>query len=1107
MDKLKSLGDKLKCGATEFADKHDLKEKAEELKEKAEELKEKAGETVVTLKKGTTGDSMSTSAVIAAAGRVSVDAPRASSEGATETSTIEVELDGTTTGDGTTTTTTTVKIDYTAANDAANDAINAENDEAEKEKLKKEIEDLGGSIKSAKTDNSKDKSQMKKIVDPLVAKLVDTKAKFASMNGGIGVDGKPHGKKAAAAAKKKKAMMVPSDHHAKTNLLPATAESTAKKAAKKAEKAAKKAAYKAGLIDSVSGGSIMAGSTSSALDAASAVKSDNGGGGAGVGVGAGGGKAIPTNAASKAKGGATGVVVAPAVAAASKPSSSRGSGGPPPLTNLSKYKLKPLQLVVNPNVERMNERPVITLAVACLCDIDIDLIITSDHRIPQPMLGMERSSTGDSDSGDVVSAVVGDLASARYLLDGIVPESNNVLSTSTPQERGEQNAWIEYAQSLTQLNPDQALKGIAMTLEHALAQRTYLCGYQVTLADIVLFAALGFPCTYQDKSRVLDLLLDYPVATRWTSMMCSHPAFQKATQLAMGASGTTTDAEAQFSDDALDPLVSGMNLLEGAIPGQVVTRFPPEPSGYLHVGHAKACLLNDYYAKRYKGRLIIRFDDTNPSKEKEEYQQSIVEDLTTLGVKGDVLTYTSDYIDVIRKYAMTLITNGQAYMDDTPQEQMKEERAERIESKYRNNQTPDEAKALFDEMCTGSDDGSKWCLRAKIDMKSDNGTMRDPVLYRQNLTPHHRTGTTYKAYPTYDLACPIVDSLEGVTHALRTTEYNDRDEQYQYLLRTLKLRRVRIHAFCRMNFQYTVLSKRKLAWFVNEKLVTGWDDARFPTVRGVVRRGVSIPALKTYIYGQGASRRVVNMVWNNFWSENKKELDKSARRFMAIDAKSNATLTITNFVPAVAATKYGGGETYMSTSLHPKDPSMGKRPLRLSSKVLLESIDADDCVVGENIVLLRWGVFKITNKDMEAGTLEGELVPDGDFKACGKRKFSWIAISDLSEDIGTVGCDFHTNNCPAVVTEFDYLVTKEKLEEGDNFADYVNPTTIATTQVIGDVNLKTLKEGDVIQLERRGFYRVDQPYRGSHEKPIVLYMVPDGKTKSMSGMSGKLQHH
>ena len=259
---------------------------------------------------------------------------------------------------------------------------------------------------------------------------------------------------------------------------------------------------------------------------------------------------------------------------------------------------------------------------------------------------------------------------------------------------------------------------------------------------------------------------------------------------------------------------------------------------------------------------------------------------------------------------------------------------------------------------------------------------------------------------------------------------------------------------------------------------------RFPTVRGVIRRGVSVPALKKYIYGQGASRRVVNMVWNSFWAENKKELDKTARRFMAVDASANASLTITNFSEAENCDKY------ISTALHPKDASMGQRPLKISSNIILEQVDAEDCVVGETIVLLHWGVFKITKKSDDSKNLEGELVPDGDFKAT-KRKYSWMAAS---------------GGCPTVLTEFDHLVTKEKLEEGDKFEDYVNPNTIATTSAYGDACLKTLQKGDVIQLERRGFYRVDSPYLGS-DKPCVLYMIPDGKQKSMSGMSGKLAHH
>ena len=622
------------------------------------------------------------------------------------------------------------------------------------ETMKTEIEAVAVRITNAKKELS-DKDEVKKVTGPLIAKLLELKAKFAEENDGIGVDGKPIG------AKKEQKKPGPIANAV------ASVESAAKKAAKKAEKAAKKAAYKAGL----------------------------GGGGAPAG-------------------GAT-ATAAPPAGGKPKQAPVAASRGPPRLTNLSKFKVSPLQLVLNPNASSIRERPVIALAVACLADVDIDLSITADHRVPSPMMGMTGNSGG---------VIVGDLAMARYILEAVAAEGNT-LATSSANERAEQNAWIEYAQSLSQLDQEQAVKGIAMTLEHALAKRTYLCGSKISLADVSLFAALGFPCAIEDKIRVSEALKDFTVASRWTNMMAAHPALKKATQLAVGASGAT-DAEAQFTEEKLEPLVSGMNLLEGAIPGQVVTRFPPEPSGYLHVGHAKACLLNDYYARRYKGRLIIRFDDTNPSKEREEYQESILADLTTLGVKGGVLTYTSDYIGAIQQYALSMISKGQAYMDDTPQEQMKEERANRIESKYRKNQTPEEAKALFEEMCSGSDEGAKWCLRAKIDMSSDNGTMRDPVLYRQNLTPHHRTGTTFKAYPTYDMACPIVDSLEGVTHALRTTEYNDRDEQYQFLQKTLGLRRVRIHAFCRMNFQYTVLSKRKLTWFVEQKLVTGWDDAR-----------------------------------------------------------------------------------------------------------------------------------------------------------------------------------------------------------------------------------------------------------------------------------------
>jgi tRNA synthetases class I (E and Q), catalytic domain/tRNA synthetases class I (E and Q), anti-codon binding domain len=355
------------------------------------------------------------------------------------------------------------------------------------------------------------------------------------------------------------------------------------------------------------------------------------------------------------------------------------------------------------------------------------------------------------------------------------------------------------------------------------------------------------------------------------------------------------------------------------------------------------------------------------------------------------------------------------------------------------------------------------------------------------------------------LACPIVDSLEGVSHALRTTEYDDRNDQYRWIQKALNLRCNRIQTFSRVNFSNTLLSKRKLTWFVENGYVTGWDDARFPTVRGVVRRGINVTALREFMYSQGASRRVVNMVWHKFWAENKKEIDKRAKRFMAIDGQKHKVLRVTD----------GPKEednSFVETQVHPKDASLGNRLIRLSDTVLLEAEDVEGVEVGETIVLLRWGklrcgngiacticqsrltcclyllgVVKITTVGDE---LEGTLVPDGDFKAA-KRKLSWLAKT--------------SNATRIILTEFDNLISKEKLEETDKFEDFINPDTLAETEVIGDAGLKSVLHNEIIQLERRGYYRVDRPYI-CRDKPLVLYMIPDGKSKAMSGLAGQLAH-
>ena len=793
------------------------------------------------------------------------------------------------------------------------------------------------------------------------------------------------------------------------------------------------------------------------------------------------------------------------------------------------------------------------MTIASLLDVSVDLTVLPDRFRSNPALGMV-------DGG---GEVVGDLAMARYLLR---LSSNNEIGSkggdndnTSASHLAIVDQWVDYSLQVNvgndNVNNNDTITAICNTLDSYLqsSNSTYLVGQSPTLADISIFNALGFPSQVSDRVKIEEQLTAADTSegskrpcVRWMHTISSLPAIREATVLALAPSNIEPSSfDDNGSQFVVPPLVRGMSPLPGALPNHVVTRFPPEPSGYLHIGHAKALLMNDYYATRYNGRMILRFDDTNPSKEKDEYQQSIIEDMKTLEVYPDTVSFTSDYFEVIREYALYLIDNGLAFMDDTTQVVMQKERMDRVESKHRN-MDKSEVKRLFLRMCDAKDEEEKkengdkakdkdkkakgkgkdvnnsgkkadeevkdltltineappsqWCLRAKINMASVNGTMRDPVIFRRNsATPHHRTGTTYRAYPTYDLACPIVDSIEGVTHALRTTEYNDRDEQYQWMQRSLNVRRVRIHSFSRMEFRYATLSKRKLSWFVENNKVSGWDDARFPTVRGTARRGVAVQALRSFIYSQGASKRVVNMEWNKFWAENKKVLDLKAKRYMAISRDNHVKLVITNL---------SDEDAYVTAPYHPKDSGMGTRAVKIGCNVILESIDVLGLQVGEEIVLLRWGVIKITevvvagdDEKVSPMKLSGEFLPNGDIKAA-KRKLSWIAIDPTTGDNHD---DSSTEQLEVELVEFDNLISKEKLEDGEDFKDHLNPSTMASSIVIGNAGLiRNTRKNEIVQLERRGYFRVDTPRVGDNRP--VLFMVPDGKAKAMGGLTGKLAH-
>lgn len=643
--------------------------------------------------------------------------------------------------------------------------------------------------------------------------------------------------------------------------------------------------------------------------------------------------------------------------------------------------------------------------------------------------------------------------------------------------------WLDYASSVV---PGASFEAVCASIDSYLSLRTFLVDYTVTLADIVIWGQL-LACPIWKKISSSGKV---PHLARWFAFMSDVPQLKAASEQydARGrpkpAAAPTTSGAAASGSDAGAPAKNAGDTgsfdvnLPNAVHGAVVTRFPPEPSGYLHVGHAKAALLNQHFADMYGGRLLVRFDDTNPSKEKDDYVENILKDIRDLGLRHDKVTYTSDYFPQMLELAEKLIKAGVLYADDTPVDDMRQQRTDGIES-ARRNRPVDENLRLFGEMQKGTEEGLINCLRFKMDMTALNKALRDPVAYRCNLTPHWRTGTKYKVYPTYDFACPFVDALEGVTHALRTSEYRDREAQYYWVLKEQQkvwpgLPHVNIWDYARLNFQYTVLSKRKLTWFVETGRVASWDDPRMPTVQGVLRRGMQIEALREFIISQGASKNITYQEWDKFWSINKRVIDPVCPRHTAIVTADRVAVTLTN----------GPAEPELVTvPKHKKYPPAGKKTLIRTSTIWLEQVDARTVTEGEEVTLMDWGnaFIRTITKDASGNvtSISAELHLEGDFKKT-KLKLTWLADSD--------------ELVPLQLVDFDYLITKWKVDEEDEFETLVNEQTRFDTAAVGDTNMRSLQKGDIIQLERKGYYRVDEPLLKAG-KPIVLFNIPDGRTK------------
>ena len=506
--------------------------------------------------------------------------------------------------------------------------------------------------------------------------------------------------------------------------------------------------------------------------------------------------------------------------------------------------------------------------------------------------------------------------------------------------------------------------------------------------------------------------------------------------------------------------------------GEVVTRFPPEPNGYLHIGHAKSAQLNFGLAAEFGGRCHLRFDDTNPDKESVEYVESIMRDIRWLGWDwGDCLFYASDYFDQLYEYAVQLVKSGKAYVDDLTPEQVREYRGTLTgpgrESPYRD-RSVEENLRLFEGMEAGEYEEGARVLRGKIDMTSGNINMRDPVLYRILKTSHHRTGDKWCIYPMYDFAHGQSDSIEGVTHSICTMEYEDHRPLYDWFLDELGIYHPQQIEFARLNLSHTVLSKRRLLLLVESGAVSGWDDPRMPTVSGMRRRGYTPEAIKSFCERIGVAKRTTTVDIAHLEHCLREDLNQRAPRAMAV--LHPLKVIIDNYPP--------GQMEELEAVNNPEDETMGTRMVPFSRVLYVERDDFREdpprnfyrLALGRE-VRLRYGYLITCNsvvKDPETGEVcelhctydpetKGGHAPDG-------RRVR-----------GTIHWVSAAHALTAAVRLYDHLFTVEKPDElGADFRDALNPESLETlTECRVEPSLKDAALGASYQFERLGYFCVD----------------------------------
>ena len=520
------------------------------------------------------------------------------------------------------------------------------------------------------------------------------------------------------------------------------------------------------------------------------------------------------------------------------------------------------------------------------------------------------------------------------------------------------------------------------------------------------------------------------------------------------------------------------DLSEGKNGGRIQTRFPPEPNGYLHIGHAKAICMDFGIAQKYGGICNLRFDDTNPVKEDVEYVDSIMEDIQWLGYKWGNVYYASDYFQQLWDFAIALIKNGKAYIDEQSAEEIARQKGTPtqagINSPYRDHPV-EESLALFEKMNAGEIEEGKMVLRAKIDMTSPNMHFRDPIIYRVIKHPHHRTGATWKAYPMYDFAHGESDYFEGVTHSICTLEFEVHRPLYDWFIDELKKikpedgdYRPRQYEFNRLNLTYTVMSKRKLLQLVQEGLVNGWDDPRMPTICGYRRRGYTPESIHNFIDKIGYTKfdGIIDVALLEHAI--REDLNMKAPRVSAV--LDPVKLIITNYPE-------GKGEM-MEAQNNPEDDSMGSHEIEFTRELYVEREDfMEDApkkffrmTPGQEVRLKNAYIVKCTGcKKDENGVIEEIYteydpmtrsgMPESNRKV--KGTLHWVSVE---------------HSIPAEVRLYDrlFMVENPNEEKDKDFRELLNPDSLKVlTNCRVEKILKTAKPYDNFQFQRLGYFNVD----------------------------------